>query len=220
MTATARAMLATVARDARKPTVRPPRRTQEMIDAAAQVFAEKGYHGASTQDIADRLGIRQASLYYYFASKEAALELVCARGVEGYFERSKAIAAQSGSSADKLRALILQHLSPMLDRPHYVRVFQTQRQFLPEPSRRRIGGLARQYEQVLQRVIDEGIRAGEFRNDIAPQHVMLTLLGACNAATAWQGVISGMTVQLAADTIFALMLNGVKREPRRSAARG
>ena len=40
----------------------------------AAVFAEKGFHGASTQDIANRLGINQAALYYYFPSKEAALE--------------------------------------------------------------------------------------------------------------------------------------------------
>ena len=53
------------------------RRAPEIIDAAARVFAERGYHGATTQAIADVLGIRQASLYYYFSSKEAALELVC-----------------------------------------------------------------------------------------------------------------------------------------------
>ena len=43
------------------------RRQPEMVAAAAKVFARRGYHGASTQDIADVLGIRQASLYYYFA---------------------------------------------------------------------------------------------------------------------------------------------------------
>ena len=46
----------------------PRRRTEEIIEAAAQVFAERGFHGATTQDIADVLGIRQASLYYYFPS--------------------------------------------------------------------------------------------------------------------------------------------------------
>ena len=62
------------------------RRSEEIIDAAARVFAERGYHGTSTQAIADVLGMRQASLYYYFPSKEAALEEVCARGTDGFVE--------------------------------------------------------------------------------------------------------------------------------------
>ena len=62
---------------------------REIIEAAARVFAERGFHGASTQDIADVLGIRQASLYYYFPSKEVALELVCLQGVEGFFETAQ-----------------------------------------------------------------------------------------------------------------------------------
>ena len=75
------------------------RRAPQIIDAAARVFAERGFHGATTQDIADVLGIRQASLYYYFSSKEAALELVCLKGVEGFFEAAKAIAAGGRNSA-------------------------------------------------------------------------------------------------------------------------
>ena len=74
----------------------------EIIEAAARVFAERGFHGATTQDIADVLGIRQASLYYYFSSKEVALELVCARGVEGFFEAANAIAAGPGTPREKL----------------------------------------------------------------------------------------------------------------------
>src|SRR5882672_5259394 len=69
------------------------RRSPEIIEAAARVFAERGYHGATTQDIADVLNIRQASLYYYFPSKEGALELVCMQGVEGFVEAAKSIAA-------------------------------------------------------------------------------------------------------------------------------
>ena len=49
---------------ARRASNRQHRRGAEIIVAAAKVFAERGYHGATTQDIADVLGIRQASLYY------------------------------------------------------------------------------------------------------------------------------------------------------------
>ena len=73
------------------------RRTAEIIDAAANVFARRGFHGASTQDIADVLGVRQASLYYYFPSKEVALEMVCARGVEGFVEAAISVTEAPGT---------------------------------------------------------------------------------------------------------------------------
>ncbi len=41
------------------------RRAPQIIEAAARVFAERGFHGATTQDIADVLGIKQASLYLF-----------------------------------------------------------------------------------------------------------------------------------------------------------
>src|SRR5436190_13750722 len=96
------------------------RRAPEIIEAAARVFAERGFHGATTQDIADVLGIRQASLYYYFSSKEAALELVCLKGVEGFFEAAKIIAARPESARKRLTSLINSHLTPLVDRADFV----------------------------------------------------------------------------------------------------
>src|SRR5262245_34055009 len=72
------------------------KRSEEIVDAAARVFAARGYHGTSTQDIAELLGMRQASLYYYFSSKEEALEEVCARGTAGFVERAEEILKLDG----------------------------------------------------------------------------------------------------------------------------
>src|SRR5437868_13647201 len=94
----------------------PRRRAPEIIEAAARVFAERGFHGATTQDIADVLGIRQASLYHYFPSKEGALELVCLHGGSGFVEVAGAIVSGPGSAADKLARLIKAHLAPLVDR--------------------------------------------------------------------------------------------------------
>ncbi len=49
----------------------PRRRQTEILDAAARVFAEKGYHRASTPDICARAGISNGALYKYFRNKEA-----------------------------------------------------------------------------------------------------------------------------------------------------
>jgi len=163
----------------------PRRRAPEIIDAAARVFAERGFHGATTQDIADVLGIRQASLYYYFSSKEGALELVCLKGVEGFFEAAKAIARGPGSARERLGRLILSHLSPLADRGDYVRVFLNERQHLPTESRRRVGKWSRGLEKIFEDVLKEGVRRGEFRHDLDTRLATLAMLGMLNAATTW-----------------------------------
>ena len=162
------------------------RRAPQIIDAAARVFAERGFHGATTQDIADVLGIRQASLYYYFSSKEAALELVCLKGVEGFFEAAKAIAGRPESPKKRLISLIESHLSPLVDRADYVKVFLNERQHLPRESRRRIGRWSRGLERIFEGVIEEGIAKGEFRADLDVRLATLAILGMCNAASSWQ----------------------------------
>ena len=64
------------------------------IRAAAAVFARKGFHGASTTDIAGEMGIKQGSLYYYFKSKEEALAEVCLYGIRDYVQRMEEIAGR------------------------------------------------------------------------------------------------------------------------------
>ncbi len=163
------------------------RRSPEIIDAAASVFAARGYHGATTQDIADVLGIRQASLYYYLPSKEVALEIVCSRGVEDFFKAARAIAAGPGTATEKLTSLLRAHISPILDHGDFVKVFLTQRQFLPRESRRRVGKWSRAIERLFESVIRDGVRNGEFRSEVDARLATLAILGMANAVAGWYG---------------------------------
>ncbi|MHA1568956.1 MAG: TetR/AcrR family transcriptional regulator [Alphaproteobacteria bacterium] len=70
-------------------------------------LGRKNTRGASTTDIADRLGIRQGSLYYYFASKEAALEVVCHKGVEGFTQGPEEVLKGATGTTRRLAALAL-----------------------------------------------------------------------------------------------------------------
>ncbi|MET9199490.1 helix-turn-helix domain-containing protein [Gordonia sp. NPDC003585] len=64
----------TVAGPGRPRLVEPKRRgetaREEILDAAAELFTSRGYTGTSTRMIADAVGIRQASMYHYFATKD------------------------------------------------------------------------------------------------------------------------------------------------------
>ena len=190
------------------------RRSVEIIEAAAQVFAERGYHGASTQDIADILHIRQASLYYYVPSKEAALEFVCIQGVAGFFETAQAIASGPGKARERLAGLIRAHVAPILDRGNFVRVFLTQRQFLPNRSRRRVGKWSRGLERIFEAVIRDGIRKAEFRADLDPRLTTLAILGMANGVSAWYHN-EGASMERIANEFVALVLGGLLRAPQR-----
>ncbi|HZL58655.1 MAG TPA: TetR/AcrR family transcriptional regulator [Stellaceae bacterium] len=185
------------------------RRSDEIILAAAEVFAAKGFHGASTQDVADRLGMRQASLYYYFSSKEAALEQVCLRSVGDFVERALEIANGPGTAAAKLTALVRRHLEPTEQRPAFVRCFIRERRFLPKESRRRVGRVARRYERIVQGMIEAGIAAGELRGDLDPRLAVLALLGMCNASVDWYGKEPGIPIDRIAENFARVALDGM-----------
>lgn len=205
-------------RAARVP-VAPKRRAAEIRAAAAKVFAERGYHNATTQDIAEVLGIRQASLYYYIPTKEAALEEVCLDGAEGYMTRAAAIQRGPGDAAHKLAALLREHLEPLRDRADFVRVFLRERRHLPDASRRRIGRHARRYERIVEQVLKEGARRGEFRRGLDCRMAALAAIGMCNAAAAWYGREPEAPLERISGAFAKLLLEGVSRAQPKPAAR-
>jgi AcrR family transcriptional regulator len=162
------------------------RRAHEIIDAAARVFAERGYHGTTTQAIADVLGMRQASLYYYFPSKEAALEEVCARGTDCFVEGAERVMQMDVPPLEKLKVLIATHLTPIETMPNYVRVFINERRYLPDASRKRVGRKSRRIERCFEQVIHAGIDDGSIRHGTDARLAMLAVLGMCNAVINWR----------------------------------
>jgi AcrR family transcriptional regulator len=185
------------------------RRADEVIDAAARVFAERGYHGTSTQAIADVLGMRQASLYYYFPSKEAALELVCLRGTDGFVEAAEAVVESAGTPLDKLTRLIGAHLAPIETKRDYVKVFINERRYLPDASRRRLGRKTRRIERCFEHVILAGIADGSLRRDTDARLAMLAMLGMCNAVINWRPVDQAKDARRIAAEFACLIANGL-----------
>jgi len=186
-----------------------PKRFTEILDAAAEVFAEKGYHGASTTDIADKLGIKQAGIYYYFKSKDAALAEVCRLGVQGYVERLIVI-SQSELAADmKIREAIREHLQPFHDLQNYVRVFQNERRYLAGENRAEVNKLASKYEGELRRLFEAGVAAGDFRQDLDCKLTTLALLGMCNSVMIWYDGKSTKQIQQIANYYADIIIDGI-----------
>jgi AcrR family transcriptional regulator len=158
----------------------------QAIRAAASVFADKGFHGSSTRDIAEHMGIKQGSLYYYFKSKEEALGEVCLFGIEDYVGHMKVIAASDQSFEAKLMATITSHLSSYRERNEALKVYNDERLYLPEEKRRNLKSLGSGYRQALEEIFEEGVQSGALRASIDCHFAAQAVIGICNA---WGDII-------------------------------
>jgi len=158
----------------------------QAIRAAASVFANKGFHGSSTRDIAEHMGIKQGSLYYYFKSKEEALGEVCLFGIEDYVGHMKVIAASDQSFEAKLMATITSHLSSYRERNEALKVYNDERLYLPEEKRKNLKSLGSGYRQALEEIFEEGVQSGALRASIDCHFAAQAVIGICNA---WGDII-------------------------------
>jgi TetR/AcrR family transcriptional regulator, cholesterol catabolism regulator len=195
------------------PTPRWERRYKEVLDAAATAFAQKGYLGASTKEIADALGVRQATLYYYFPSKEAALAAICELGVKSFIENLRAILTQQIPSAEKLRAAIANHLLPLRAHPEadYIRVFLRHRHELPDEPRHTVAALARTYQALIEQLFVEAIAAGEFRADLDSRLATLAMLGLCNSVIGARALPRASTIDDFIAEYARILIEGCRR---------
>jgi AcrR family transcriptional regulator len=180
------------------------RRRDEVLDAAAAVFSEKGFHAATTRDIADRLGLLPGSLYYYFDSKEAAFAEVCRRRGEGFNARLSAILAAPGSLAARVRAGILQHLQH--NRPELIATIALGRR--APPGAGGLGGLGRVYERLWERLFKSAVRARELPPEFDCRAAAVAVLALCNGAIHWYEKKTPREIERIAARFADYFLNG------------
>ena len=80
---------------------------EEILDAAAELFTKIGYAGTSTRRIADAVGMRQASLYHHFATKDDILDALLAGTVDEARRLAGELLSQSGPAPERLHALVV-----------------------------------------------------------------------------------------------------------------
>jgi len=100
----------------------PRARKDEILEVATRLFAERGYEGASMNDVAELVGMRKASLFYHFATKDALYEAVVDRVIKSMHEPLQAIYASGGSFPERLDALTRTLVESLGARPYAARL--------------------------------------------------------------------------------------------------
>ncbi|MGA1837429.1 TetR/AcrR family transcriptional regulator [Herbiconiux sp. 11R-BC] len=132
--------------------------SEQILDAAGRLFVERGYSATTTRAIADAVGIRQASLYYHFATKERLLDVLLLRTVQPSMTMAARLADADGPAAVRLFALIAYDAGQLATAPHNVGTLY----LLPEARAAQFGrfheerqGLRAVYAALIARTLDE-----------------------------------------------------------------
>ena len=162
------------------------RKYAEIIEAAASVFAEKGFYGASMQDIADKLGMNKSSLYYYVKAKEDLVKGLVEGVLQDILKEAEGIMNTGFSPASKLRRIIEAHLRHFLAHRSAFAVFLHENPALLDRfSQADVQSVMSAYDKLLVTLIEEGQENGDFRKNLDPKIVVLGIFGMCNYTSKW-----------------------------------
>jgi AcrR family transcriptional regulator len=188
------------------------KRIREILGTAAALFGERGYDAVSLDDVADRLDVTKGSLYYYFASKDELVTAAIETLGNDWTARLEGLpAAGSGTPAERLRALVREHIGiAVREYPAALRLFLAPQDW-PATQRARIKELRRRHDSVFRTVIEEGLAAGDF-TVTALDPALQCMHASMSQAPAWCAHLSGRARERAideyADTV--LMLVGIR----------
>ena len=157
---------------------RPDRGRDRLLDEAERCFAQKGFAGARTKEIAANVGVNTAMIHYWFGTKERLFFEVIARMIADVMRLVDQVNPHDMSTEEKLEAFLVAYFECMKRHPHF-----------PQLTKMAVGfDAADSFEDTIhrffhpllaagERFIEDGIREGVFR-PVDPRHFVLFIYGA------------------------------------------
>ena len=150
---------------------RPDARPEEILDAAMEVFGERGFAAARCEEVARRAGISKGTLYLYFDSKEALFrETVRAKFETSIVSAEEFVRTWEGNSTELLIALMARYWEKV-NHPLHVRLSRlvlSELTNFPELARWYYQTIILRGRRVIESVLTRGIAGGEFRKVETP----------------------------------------------------
>jgi AcrR family transcriptional regulator len=190
-----------------------PRRPYDidtLTDVALRVFAERGYDGASMDDVARAAGITKASIYHHVSGKEALLERGLSRALDALFAILAEPDAQRGRSLERLRIIV-------------TRVAETTLRLLPEltvlfrargtsKSERTALERRREFDRVVTDLVRAAQREGDVRADLDPRLVVRLVFGMSNSVVEWYRPGGMLGAEHVTATVVGMVFEGIGAE--------
>jgi AcrR family transcriptional regulator len=152
-------------------TRRKEARPQELLDAALDLFVERGYAAARLEDVAARAGVSKGTLYLYFTNKEELFKAVIRENVLPLLGEAESLFGQfDGASADLLRGFILTWWEKLGNTKlsGITKLMMAEANNFPEVTQYFHDEVIMRGQAMIARILQRGVERGEFREiDVA-----------------------------------------------------
>ena len=183
---------------------------EDILEAAAQVFRQKGFHGASMQDIAKAVNLQKPSLYHHVSSKQEILLALLDRALELLLERISAISSQSIPPDQKLQEMIRAYLQILAENMDLSSVLLFEHRSLERKQHARHVPNRDRFEALWRDVLIEGVAAKRFHCE-DPALTTRAILGILNWTITWYRPDGPLGIKEIADHYSNLLLRGLIR---------
>lgn len=143
----------------------PSAAQRRILTAASEAFAENGFGGTSTRDIAVRAGRSPAVVYIHYESKEALLYAISREGHADALACLKEAYSQSDDPLERLHDMVFAFSQWHLDNATLARVVQYELHALTPPHKNQIVRRRREFGKLMVNALRSGIEAGEMKID-------------------------------------------------------
>ena len=179
-----------------------------IVNAAAHLFGEKGYHGTSVRDISGEVGILAGSLYSHITGKQELLAEI----LRGYSARARAVLepllGAPLSTREKLREVFAIYFRMTAEAPSQARVAVHDFRALSSDELEETRQRRRETQAIVVRILDDGMARGEIR-PTDPKLVAMAIFSITNWAVEWFDPRGATSPDEAARFFADLLIDGL-----------
>jgi AcrR family transcriptional regulator len=182
-------------------------RREELVETAARLFAERGFHGTSMGDLAQAMGVQKGSLYSLVDSKQRLLYEAMRDGANAFHAALDAV-PEDRPAIERIRIALRGHLRVVAEQLDVATVFTREWRYLEDPARAEILAERRRYEERWRALFREGVENGQLRIDLDAGAAALLAVSAANWAYTW--LRPGADTDALADRFTAILVDGIR----------
>jgi AcrR family transcriptional regulator len=182
---------------------------ERLLDTARTLFAEKGFEGASVQDVVTAAGVTKGAMYHYFGSKDDLLYEIYHRILMLQTERLEHCAQAEGPIEERLRDAVVDVVVTTADNLDDLTIFFRSMHMLEPGKQRAIRTERRRYHEIFRGMVEEGQRGGVFRAGVSADLVVDYFFGAVHHLPTWFRPTGRMDAREIGETYARLLLEGL-----------